>query len=44
MTLTSPSMAPINMVAIANIKYEPQVGRPYSAIKVECKTFKKKLF
>lgn len=30
-------MAPINMVAMANIKYDPQVGSPYSAIRVECK-------
>lgn len=36
--LTNPRIAPTKMVAIAKIKYEPQVGRPYSAIKVECKT------
>lgn len=33
-------MAPTKIVAIAKIKYEPQVGSPYSAIKVECKTLK----
>lgn len=30
------------MVAMANIKYEPHVGSPYSAIKAECKIYKKK--
>lgn len=27
----------MNIVTIANIKYEPQVGNPYSIINVECK-------